>query len=90
MTGYIESGSISLKICRIADGTADVFFKDVLLRDWDIAPAALILTEAGGNFTGICGKPFPFVGEWVKPGVVAARSEVLSERVSSWLRERLL
>ena len=27
MPGYIESGSIALKICRIADDTADLFFK---------------------------------------------------------------
>jgi len=84
MTGYVESGSIALKICRIADGTADLFFKDVTLRDWDVAPAELILSEAGGLMTGIDGAPFLYVGDWVKPGVIAARSEVLLERFQAW------
>ena len=35
---YIKPGSIGLKICRIADGTADLFVKDVVVRDWDVAP----------------------------------------------------
>lgn len=73
-TDYIESGSIGLKICRVADGTADFFFKDVTVRDWDIAAPALVLAEAGGVLTALDGHPFRFVGEWEKPGVIAARS----------------
>jgi 3'-phosphoadenosine 5'-phosphosulfate (PAPS) 3'-phosphatase len=46
---YQESGSLGLKICKIADGSAHVFYKDVIVKDWDIAPPALILTEAGGH-----------------------------------------
>ena len=76
--GYVESGSLGLKICRIADQTAEIFFKDVILRDWDIAPAALVLKEAGGTLTGIDGKPFPYRGDFVKPGVIAAATERLA------------
>lgn len=89
MSGYVESGSIALKICRVADGTADLFFKDVTLRDWDVAPAELILLEAGGVMTGIDGAPFPYVGDWVKPGLIAARSEVLLERFQAWHSARM-
>lgn len=89
MTGYVESGSIALKICRIADGSADLFFKDVKLRDWDVAPAELILLEAGGVMTGIDGAPFLYDGDWVKPGVIAARSEALLERFKAWHTARL-
>lgn len=89
MTGYVESGSIALKICRVADGTADLFFKDVTLRDWDVAPAELILSEAGGVMTGIDGAAFPYVGDWLKPGVIAARSEVLLARFHDWHAARL-
>ncbi|MDB4346474.1 hypothetical protein OAA55_00460 [bacterium] len=35
---YIESGSISLKILLVGLGLADLFVKDVVVRDWDIAP----------------------------------------------------
>ena len=89
MTGYVESGSIGLKICRVADGTADLFFKDVNLKDWDVAPAELILLEAGGVMTGIDGAPFTYVGDWVKPGLIAARSELLLNRFQTWQSPRI-
>ena len=49
---YVESGSLGLKICRIAEGSADIFVKDVLVKDWDLAAPELILHEAGGILTG--------------------------------------
>ncbi len=47
---YIECGSIGLKICHVAEGMADIFYKDVTVRDWDIIPPLLVLQEAGGFF----------------------------------------
>ena len=44
---YIESGSIGLKACLVADGTANLFVKDVDYRDWDIMPALLTNFEVG-------------------------------------------
>ena len=44
---YIESGSIGLKACFVADGTANLFVKDVDYRDWDIMPALLVNSEVG-------------------------------------------
>lgn len=80
-TGYVESGSIALKICRIADGTADIFIKDVPVRDWDVAAPLLILKEAGGNLQTGCGGPYAFVGGYEKQGLIAARCEELSKRI---------
>lgn len=80
-TGYLESGSISLKICRVADGSADLFFKDVVVRDWDVGAPSLILKEAGGIFTTIDGKSYPFSGPLDKPGLVAARSIGLCQQI---------
>ncbi len=74
--GYLESGSIGLKICRVADGEADVFVKDVVYRDWDIAPAHLILTEAGGLLTDLKGHRISYHEEYVKSsGLIAAASK---------------
>ena len=55
--GYVESGSIGLKICCVAEGRADLFIKDVAVRDWDLAPADLILARAGGLLTTLDGNP---------------------------------
>ncbi|MGB0684196.1 MAG: inositol monophosphatase family protein [Magnetovibrionaceae bacterium] len=79
-TGYLESGSIALKICRVADASADIFFKDVIVRDWDVAPAHLILDEAGGTVWLPDGRPYAYTGDYVKPGVIAARDADLARR----------
>jgi 3'(2'), 5'-bisphosphate nucleotidase/myo-inositol-1(or 4)-monophosphatase len=75
ITGYLESGSLSLKICRVADGSADLFVKDVVVRDWDIAPAHLILEEAGGVLTLLNGQPMVYRGDLDKPGLLVARDQ---------------
>lgn len=84
--GYVESGSLGLKICRIADGTAEIFFKDIVLRDWDIAPAALVLEEAGGVMTGVSGGEFAYDGDFEKPGVIAATNAALASETAAALK----
>ncbi len=81
---YLESGSISLKICRVADGTADLFFKDVPVRSWDIAPPHLVLGEVGGVLTDIRGRPVGYRGDDTYDGIVAANSGRSSIRFISW------
>lgn len=61
---YIESGSLGLKLCLVAEGAASIFIKSTRVRDWDIAPASLLIAELGGNLTDM-------YGEYVyyKPGI---------------------
>ncbi len=47
-----RSGSAALDICYIAAGRCELYF-EMGLCPWDFAAAALILTEAGGVFTGM-------------------------------------
>ncbi len=35
---YLESGSLSMKALYVCLGLADIFVKDVTVRDWDVAP----------------------------------------------------
>lgn len=84
-TDYVECGSIGLKACRVADGTADVFVKDVIVRDWDIAPADLIISEAGGWLTSLDGIPYKYEGSPDKRGVVVAADARLAARVLTLL-----
>lgn len=84
-TDYLESGSISLKICRVADGSADLFFKDIVVRDWDVGAPWLILNEAGGIFTTVDGAPYPFSGNLEKGGLIAARNTALCHLVMKQL-----
>jgi len=86
-TGYLESGSISLKICRVADGSADVFFKDIVVRDWDIGAPLLIVQEAGGTIAQTDGTPYRFDGPMEKSGIIAARTSEICLQVAGALRK---
>lgn len=73
-TNYLECGSIGLKSALVADGTADLFVKDIVVRDWDIAPAYVLLKEVGACLSLPSGEPFVFSGSYEKnEGVIIAR-----------------
>ena len=88
-TAYVESGSIALKICRVADGTADLFVKDIPVRDWDIAPAHLVISEAGGVLTGLRSDTteIAYSGGYERRGIVAASSAKLAAEARAVILE---
>jgi 3'(2'), 5'-bisphosphate nucleotidase len=53
------SGS-SLKFCRIAEGTADLYPRLAPTRDWDIAAGHAIVQAAGGTVTDPDGSPLVY------------------------------
>lgn len=55
----MELGS-SLKICRIAEGMADVYPRFGLTSEWDTAAAQVILSEAGGLLCGLDGQALSY------------------------------
>jgi 3'(2'), 5'-bisphosphate nucleotidase len=55
----IQCGS-SIKFCRIAEGTADLYPRFAPTHDWDIAAGHAILTAAGGAVTGLDGSPLVY------------------------------
>ena len=64
----------------MADGTADLFAKDVVVRDWDIAPASVIIGEVGGVICDLKGKRIPFTGSFEKhEGLVVARDQSVAQ-----------
>ncbi len=79
---YLESGSIGLKICLVAEGAADIFVKDVCVRDWDVAAPHLVLQEAGGVLTQFTGQTFDYQGGYEKHGLVATSSGALLHEIS--------
>lgn len=87
-TGYVESGSISLKICRVADGSAEVFVKDVLVRDWDLAAPHLVLQETGGGLLTLAGAPFRYQGSYEHRGLIATYRQRDLESIARALAER--
>lgn len=78
---YLESGSIGLKICLVAEGRADIFVKDVRVRDWDIAAPQLILEEAGGVLVQFNSQIFDYGGGYDKHGLITVSSHKLLDQI---------
>jgi myo-inositol-1(or 4)-monophosphatase len=86
--------SLALRLARVAEGSVDVGLVSADARDWDLAAADLILSEAGGRVTALDGKPLvynrpePIHGELaaaparLHPSVVAAMRAVSAEGVA--------
>jgi len=56
----LPMGSTAYKMVKVADGTADVFVSSGPKAEWDVAGAAVIVTEAGGRVTGPAGEDFRY------------------------------
>lgn len=59
-------GSCALELCRIAEGSADLFIGDGT-HAWDLAAGALILAEAGGRLSRWDGAPLDLLDDASQP-----------------------
>jgi len=57
INGIRRTGSAALDLCYVACGRVDGFW-EFSLKPWDIAAGSLIVTEAGGEITGIKGEKY--------------------------------
>lgn len=88
ITNYIECGSLGLKACMVADGTADLFIKDVVIRDWDIAPSSVVIGELGGIMWDLKGNGISFTDSFEKNhGLLVARDPNLAQQVLRTVKE---
>lgn len=79
--GAYRIGSLALRISRVAQGALDAVFVGGNSRDWDLAAADLLLSEAGGLLTTVEGAPLrynrPEVGHHILIGAGRERHERL-------------
>ncbi|CAM3673583.1 inositol monophosphatase family protein [Nocardiopsis rhodophaea] len=87
-TAYLECGSISLKLCRIAEGAAHLFVKDVPVRDWDVAAPQLLLEETGGYLRRLDGTPFGYGGGFEHVGLIGAADPAVGGDIARWYATR--
>ena len=67
----LQSGS-SIKFCRIAEGSADLYPRLAPTHDWDIAAGHAILQAAGGSVTAPDGAAIVYgTKELLIPGFIA-------------------
>lgn len=50
----------SLKFCRVAEGAADLYFRDGPTMPWDTAAAQAVLVQAGGGVFSLDGRPLRY------------------------------
>ncbi len=50
----------SLKFCRIAEGSADLYVRTTSISEWDVAAGHALIVAAGGTMTGLDGQPLPY------------------------------
>jgi len=84
--GIRRAGSAALDLCSVAAGRFDGFW-ELKLNPWDKAAGTLLVTEAGGQVSGITGRPFNLLGDdifasngLVHDQMLAVFREVLHER----------
>ena len=65
----------SIKLCRIAEGAADIYPRHGPTMEWDTAAGQAVLEAAGGKFTTPEGEPFLYgkAGEGFRNGWFVAR-----------------
>ncbi|GAA3841698.1 3'(2'),5'-bisphosphate nucleotidase CysQ [[Pseudomonas] carboxydohydrogena] len=73
--GYPRIGSLALRMCRVANGALDAAFAGGHSRDWDIAAADLIISEAGGAMTELTGENLRYNGPEVAHGILMAAGQ---------------
>tara|TARA_R110000868_G_scaffold153644_10_gene379186 strand:- start:18374 stop:19147 length:774 start_codon:yes stop_codon:yes gene_type:complete len=84
---YIESGSIGLKICKVASGTSQLFFKNMNPKDWDLAAPQVVINEAGGSLLDLSLQPFNYGRSGRShDGIIASCDPAISTLVSNWYK----
>ncbi|MDB5443638.1 MAG: cysQ [Phenylobacterium sp.] len=70
-----EAMDSSIKLCRIAEGAADIYPRHGTTMEWDIAAGHAVLEAAGGRVTTPDGQPFAYgkANEGFKNGWFVAR-----------------
>ena len=69
----LASGS-SVKLCWVAEGTADIYPRLAPTHEWDVAAGDAIVTAAGGMVTTVDGKPLSYgrvAQGFIVPGFIA-------------------
>lgn len=84
MKGYIQAGSMGIKVGRIIEGKGDLYVNnDPRAGEWDSCAPGLILQEAGGIITDYDGKDITYNKEnpFLPRGAVCASSVMILQDI---------
>jgi 3'(2'), 5'-bisphosphate nucleotidase len=75
----VETYSAGIKLALVARGDADLYLNTYeAFKDWDICAGHLLVSEAGGQVTGIAGQELKYglPGAWQKDGLLATNGNL--------------
>jgi len=78
ISGLKNFGS-SLKFCKVADATADIYYRSGPTMEWDTAAGQAILEKAGGKVTDLKGERFRYNKESLLNGGFVASSFIIEQ-----------
>ncbi len=81
----LESYSAGIKLALVARGEADVYLNTYdAFHDWDICAGHILVTEAGGQVTGIKGEELRYglPGAWQRHGLLATNGKIHAQAVT--------
>ena len=81
-----QFNSVALRICLVASGRFDFTITTRRKRDWDLAAADLIVTEAGGKCLGPSAEAFKYDREDTRQGPVVATNGILDKQIFDFYR----
>jgi myo-inositol-1(or 4)-monophosphatase len=79
--------SVAYRVVLVADGSADASVSLTPKRDWDLAAADIILTEAGGKLTDTAGATLIYNRPVTKQASLVAANPALSTEIIGLLRQ---
>jgi len=75
----LETYSAGVKLARVARGEADLYVNNYSgMHDWDVAAGHILVTEAGGQVTGLAGQVLQYglEGAWQRHGLLASNRKL--------------
>lgn len=79
--GIRAVGTAAVNMCLVATGGADAYY-EIGIHCWDVAAAAVIVTEAGGVVMDVTGGPFDLMSR----RLITASSRAIGERIAKELQ----
>ena len=90
MQRYVECGSLGLKTIRTLTGEADIFVKNTLVRDWDMAPTMAFQRFGWGVISNLAGQQL-LLGQRIEfdQGLIVSHDQDLATRATKLLSDQI-
>ena len=85
-----QAGSVGVKVGLLAQGACDLYLSTNVCKEWDLCAPHILLLEAGGTFTNLCGEDLVYNQPGVQSchGLAASNGRAHAEILETLARLR--